>query len=137
MACWAFTVRLFHSLHLAGLPGAVCIALSEGGCYCPQRTRCLRTGCWRCDTSPLAGLRWPVRSRGGVPGAQRAAFRERVSPAKVVPFVALLSALAAPGQLFSGLNTRQSLSKCGINFVSRSSMLEERAMVSLYCLVKI
>ena len=50
MACWAFTVRLFHSLHLAGLPGAVCIALLEGACYCPQRTRCLRTGCWRCDT---------------------------------------------------------------------------------------
>jgi hypothetical protein len=20
------------------------------GWYCPQRTRCLRTGCWRCDT---------------------------------------------------------------------------------------
>jgi hypothetical protein len=27
----------------------------EGGCYCPQRTRCLRTGCWRCDTPPLKG----------------------------------------------------------------------------------
>jgi hypothetical protein len=44
VACWAFTVRLFHSLRLASLPGAVCIALLEGGCYCPQSTRCLRTG---------------------------------------------------------------------------------------------
>jgi hypothetical protein len=23
--------------------------------YCPRRTRCLRTGCWRCDTSSPTG----------------------------------------------------------------------------------
>jgi hypothetical protein len=37
------------------LPGAISIAFHEGDCYCPQRTRCLRTGSWRCDTSPPAG----------------------------------------------------------------------------------
>jgi hypothetical protein len=35
--------------------GAVHIVSLEVGCYCPRRTRCLRTGCWRCDTSPPAG----------------------------------------------------------------------------------
>ncbi|HEX4076681.1 MAG TPA: hypothetical protein VHX49_14870, partial [Candidatus Acidoferrales bacterium] len=35
------TVRLFHSLHPAGLPGAVCIALLEGGLLLPSKNTVL------------------------------------------------------------------------------------------------
>jgi hypothetical protein len=41
VACWAFTVRLFHPLHLDGLCGAVYIVFLQVGCYCPPKNTVL------------------------------------------------------------------------------------------------